>query len=110
MDNVRTRPCAYMCVVPSCRICRLLVCINKSKIARQTPFPFVDDAKVETKKSPQKYWSDLGWIWDGFGKFYIFGRYVFPISSANFRAISLQSANTEASFLLNFTLSIFMGL
>ncbi len=77
---------------------------------RQTPFPFVDDAKVETKKSPQKYWSDLVWIWYGFGKFYIFGRYVFPISSANFSAIALQSAKAEASFLLNFTLSIFKGL
>ena len=40
----------HECVIPSCRICRLFVCINMSKIARQTPFPFVDDAKVRTKK------------------------------------------------------------
>ena len=66
-------------------VCRLYHYVKEH---RQTPFPFVDDAKVETKKSPQKYWSDLGWIWDGFGKFYIFGRYVFPISSANFSQYS----------------------
>ena len=54
----------HECVIPSCRICRLLfVCINKSRIARQTPFPFVDDAKVRHKKAPDKEKNARGIVW-----------------------------------------------
>jgi hypothetical protein len=35
---------------PSCRV----LCVNKFEIACQSPFPFVDNAKLRTKKGRQK--------------------------------------------------------
>ena len=39
---------------PSSGPSRRVLCINKFEIARQTPFPFVDDAKLRTKKGIPK--------------------------------------------------------
>ena len=36
---------------PSSGPSRRVLCINKFEIARQTPFPFVDDAKLGIKKT-----------------------------------------------------------